>query len=127
MICVLDASAAGAVVFREPAAELVGPILFQASQVLVPPLFAYELANVGRTKVLRHELDWEHAEDLLGDVASWPVRVVDVGWRDAWTLARRHGLTVYDAAYLALAASQDVRLLTLDAQLERAAGRRALP
>ena len=37
------------------------------------------------------------------------------------TLARRHRLTVYDAAYLELAAREALPLATLDAQLATAA------
>jgi predicted nucleic acid-binding protein len=36
------------------------------------------------------------------------------------TLARRHRLTVYDAAYLELALRENLPLLTLDARLEAA-------
>ncbi len=126
MICVLDASAAAAVLFREPGAARVGSLLFGMDEVLVPPLFAYELANVARTKVLRRELGWDDAEVLLDDSARWPCRVTAVGWSEAWIQSRKHGLTVYDGAYLALAVSRRAGLLTLDVELARAAGRRAL-
>ncbi len=39
----------------------------------------------------------------------------------------RHGLTAYDAAYLAVADAADARLRTGDTELATAAGRRALP
>ena len=37
------------------------------------------------------------------------------------SLARRHRLTAYDAAYLELATREGIALATLDAELERAA------
>lgn len=40
---------------------------------------------------------------------------------DEISFARRHALSVYDAAYLALAKSQRILLATLDARLARAA------
>ena len=42
-------------------------------------------------------------------------------------LARRHRLTVYDAAYLELAQRERVPLATLDAALADAARREAVP
>ena len=45
----------------------------------------------------------------------------------AVSLATEHGLSVYDASYLALAERLDAALLTLDARLAAAAGDRALP
>lgn len=45
----------------------------------------------------------------------------------ALDLAERHGLTAYDAAYLATAISADASLLTLDRDLAIAAGDRAVP
>jgi predicted nucleic acid-binding protein len=42
-------------------------------------------------------------------------------------LARRHGLTVYDASYLELAQRHGVALATLDAALAEAAQRESLP
>lgn len=49
-----------------------------------------------------------------------PLSVVRV-WTDTLDLARRHGLTGYDAAYLELAARLAVPLATLDKQLLTAA------
>ena len=42
-------------------------------------------------------------------------------------IAERHGLTAYDATYLALAISVDGQLLTFDEALRAAAGARAIP
>jgi predicted nucleic acid-binding protein len=124
--CVVDASAAGAVVFREPAAAVVGPVLFAVRALRVPQIFHLELANIARTKVLRGELDWEEAEACLAETANWPIRVVSVGWRRALAVARESGLTAYDASYLSLARSHRLKLLTLDDDLRSAAGDRAL-
>jgi predicted nucleic acid-binding protein len=46
-------------------------------------------------------------------------------WREAWNvaplLARKHGLTLYDTAYLELAIRQGVPLGSLDTDLRKAA------
>ena len=46
---------------------------------------------------------------------------VDCDERRLMTLARKHRLTAYDAAYLELALREGIALATLDAELERAA------
>jgi len=124
--CVLDASAAAAVLFREPEAMVVAPHLFRYAAIRVPQLFTLEVANVARTKVLRHELAWESARTLLKEVDGWPMEEVVVRWSVAWALAAEHRLTLYDAAYLALAFQRRLPLLTLDRALQRAAGGRSL-
>ena len=53
-----------------------------------------------------------------------PITRVDVPGLEVFALASRTGLTAYDASYLWLAQSRDLELVTLDALLERQAGRR---
>ena len=48
-----------------------------------------------------------------------PVTRIAVPGIDAFALAARTGLTAYDAAYLWLARSRDLELVTLDAALQR--------
>jgi len=125
--CVLDASAAAAVLFREPDGDVVGRHLFHMKGVVVPQLFELEVANVGRTKVLRRELEWESARECLAGVLAWPVETVAVGWEQAWPFVREQNLTLYDATYLYLARRRGLPLLTLDRALRTAMGSRALP
>jgi predicted nucleic acid-binding protein len=123
---VVDASAAGAIVFREPeAARVIEPML-AAKVLLVPQLFWLELANIGRTKVLRGELDWAEAFAQIETTGAWPMEERSVPWRAALTLARGSALTVYDAAYLHLAIEAGAALLSLDDALLAAAPRRAI-
>jgi predicted nucleic acid-binding protein len=44
-----------------------------------------------------------------------------------FALARKHGLTIYDAAYLELAQRRSATLATFDTQLLKAAGREGVP
>jgi predicted nucleic acid-binding protein len=121
---VVDASAAAAILFREPDSVRIAPRLFRASRAVVPQLFHLEVANVGRTKVHRRELEESEAVELLAALESWPLEVEPVAWRDVWTTAFASGLTVYDAAYLHLAARRRLPLLSLDGALVAAAGKR---
>jgi len=124
--CVLDASAAAAVLFREPDGEVVGRHLFHMKGLVVPQLFELEVANVGRTKVLRQELGWESARECLAELLAWPMDTVTVGWAQAWPLVREQNLTLYDATYLYLARRRRLPLLTLDRVLQTAMGSRSL-
>ena len=60
----------------------------------------------------------------MRNLARLPI-VVDRAPEEAavLTLARRHGLTVYDASYLELAQRHDAPLATLDVALTQAAQR----
>lgn len=118
--CVVDASAAAAVVFREPDALRIASDLFAVERAFVPQLFHLEVASAGRSKLLRGELHQRQAESLIQGLEQWPLEVCWVPWRPAWILALRFGLTVYDAVYLALARERGLRLLTLDHELAAA-------
>lgn len=125
-VCVLDASAACALIFREPDHGRVLSALRACRQVLVPQLFRLEVANVARTKVRRAEIQRPQAEAMLAELATWPIEIVTAEWQDAWPLAWKHDLTVYDAAYLWLSLDRNLPLVTLDAAVRRAVGKRAL-
>ena len=123
---VLDASAAGAIVFREPEALRVLPHLLETDSIVVPQLFFLELANIGRTKVRKGLIDVDHAHTMLGETDGWPITVRTVPWSEAWAVAMQAALTVYDASYLSIALTEDRPILTLDRALISAAGDRSL-
>jgi predicted nucleic acid-binding protein len=88
-----------------------------------PHLLDLEVASAVRRKLRRAELRSERAAaaiDLLARLrcTRYPHRIL---LRRSWEL--RDELTVYDAAYVALAERLGVPLLTLDGGLARAAGR----
>lgn len=124
--CVVDASAVLAVLFREPGfADVLAEL--PARGMIAPPLLPVEVANVARGKVRRGEVTRADAEALLASFDRWRVVRVDVRARDAWDVAFAHDLPVYDASYLQLALARRLPLFTLDAELRRAAGKRARP
>jgi predicted nucleic acid-binding protein len=89
--------------------------------ILVPPHFPFEVANA-LVRGLR--LGADQAERRLERLDRTGVQTADRGLdglRDAVRLAERHGLTVYDAAYLELAIDVDGLLATLDGDLRKAA------
>lgn len=62
---------------------------------------------------------------MLLDLERFPLEIDastnDVAWSETLTLADRHNLTVYDAAYLELAMRRALPLATLDTRLADAA------
>jgi predicted nucleic acid-binding protein len=128
---VLDASAALAVLRREPEAIAVLDELRAAVEsgrrILVPDLFWLEISNAllrryGSTaaEVVEavHELDELDLETIALDRALLLLAV---------DRSERHALTSYDAVYLAIAEALDADVVTLDARLATAAGARARP
>jgi predicted nucleic acid-binding protein len=84
-------------------------------EIAVPALLYYEVANIllfGRSRPPIAE-----AAEALGDLFSIPLVVAapepDAG-DAAFRLASNHGLSYYDASYIALAETLDCILLTAD-------------
>lgn len=128
---VIDASAALTVVLSERGGEAVADRLRNWRRrhvdVLVPSHFWLEVANV---LVRRHRLPTDVVVEAIHRIDAFGLVTVEVGRPMvllAVALAERHGLSQYDAAYLALAQSEDTRLLSADSALLAAAGKRAIP
>lgn len=116
MTLVVDASAVGAVVFDEPEGATIRAHV-RDETLIAPQLIDYELASVAVKKIRR---DLEPAALVLAmllRVDDFAIRRVAVPAKDVVELARRTGLSAYDAAYLWLARSHDAELVTLDARL----------
>jgi len=92
---------------------------------IVPALFHLELGNILVVGERRKRSTEAQATAFLSRLASLPLVVdgqtVIRAWSDILTLARTHGLSTYDAAYLELARREALPLATLDDQLETAA------
>ena len=101
--------------------------LFAPGETLhVPHLIDVEAAHVLRRTCLRGLIDdWRGAE-ALADLAAWPlIRYPhDLFLARLWMLRRR--VTAYDAAYVALAETLSVTLLTCDARLAASHGHDAM-
>ncbi|MEO8468288.1 MAG: type II toxin-antitoxin system VapC family toxin [Chloroflexota bacterium] len=122
---VVDASAAIALVRREPAVSAITVALKRVApgeRLLVPDGFWLEVANV-LIRRHRHSPD-EVVEALreLDELGLESVRTERALVLVALDLAARHVLSAYDASYLALAEVEDAWLLTLDRSLAAAAG-----
>ena len=123
---VLDCSVAAAWAFEDEQDELSEATLdlLTEQEALVPALFPYELANVLAVGERRGRLSERQSAGFLEQVGklgfqvqppSDPGRLLD--------LARRHGLSAYDAAYLDLALRSGLPLATRDGRLRAAVER----
>jgi len=120
-VIVADASAVADVLLARPGAERIRDVLACHTEVHVPEHFYVEVLSALRRHGIHGELgELRAAEALTGldelRVIPYPVRAL---MDDIWSV--RHELTVYDAAYLALARRLDVELASTDGALAGAA------
>jgi len=115
-----DASAVGALVFGEPAADRVVRRLAGASLV-APGLLGFELASICLKKMRAHPPKAAQILAAFRMARRLAIEFVDVVHEEVVTLARQTGLTTYDASYLWLARHLGGDLVTLDERVARAA------
>lgn len=94
---------------------------------VVPMLWRHEVSNAVVMSERRGRLDVGQIKSLTTDLeeflAAVEVEPVNAGISVLIETARRTGLTVYDAAYLELAARRRLPLATLDDKMREAARR----
>jgi predicted nucleic acid-binding protein len=126
---VLDASAAIAWALPEddPRADLARERA-RTEDAPVPMLWWFEVRNALIASERRGRLTEPHTARFLREISRLAV-TVDRAPDEAGvlTLARRHRLTVYDAAYLELAVREALPLAILDTQLAAAARSETVP
>jgi predicted nucleic acid-binding protein len=97
-------------------------------EVIVPGVFWHELRNVFLVNERRRRLTSEETEIGLKLVEAMSPRIDETtSHQDILHAARRHGLTAYDAVYLALALRIGATLATLDIDLAKAATSEKVP
>ncbi|MBX9991305.1 type II toxin-antitoxin system VapC family toxin [Phreatobacter oligotrophus] len=101
------------------------------NDAVVPAIWALEVMHVFRRKVTRGILSPEVAAEALAAAQLLNVRVSSTSAAAAFTdigrLARLHGLSPYDAAYLDCALKLDHPLATLDRRMRAAAAVEGIP
>ena len=92
---------------------------------LVPSVWTLEVANAIVQAERRGRIDATAATAALALFQDLPVTVIPGALSEDFNLvaalARDHGMTAYDAAYLSLARKEGVALATLDEPLARCA------
>ncbi|MBB5519485.1 type II toxin-antitoxin system VapC family toxin [Amphiplicatus metriothermophilus] len=123
MALVLDASTLLAWLLGEESAPAADAAMAMAEEgrAHAPVIWWYEVRNAIAVNERRGRLSQEHAASLLDLIERLQVEI-DLETPSAIvSLARRYGLTIYDAAYLELALRSALPLATLDGRLARAA------
>ena len=127
MSLVLDSSATLAWVYSDETTEAICHVfdLLSEDGAWVPGLWKLEVGNILEMGVRRGRHDSAFRDATLADLAVLPISLDPETDRQAWgataQLAARHGLTLYDAAYLELAQRRGLPLATLDRELRSAA------
>lgn len=124
---VVDASVAAKWFIPEELSAQARLLLAVEYELLAPDLLWAELGNILWKKHRRQELDRRTATRLLRDFARMPIEFhASERWTEAALgIAIEHGVTVYDALYLALAAGNGCRVVTADRGLQKASRQRA--
>lgn len=95
------------------------------TSLVVPTLWPFEVANSLLVLLRRRKILAEDRDRALGSLARLPLVVDDEGPRFAFgrisELAAEHGLSVYDAVYLELAARRKLPLASRDEALRKSA------
>lgn len=128
---VVDASAAVAIIRREPHGPWMRRLLHErmraGDRALVPNTLWHEVVNV---LARRYRYGADEILESVARLDALGLTTVAIG-RPGLLLVLEatvvHGLSSYDAVYLMLAESNDADLLTLDRVLATAAGDRAVP
>ncbi len=122
---VLDASIVVSTCFEDEASAVADvPALVASRPVRVPPVFRFELTNALAIGARVGRITADRAQALAGELLSldWQLDQPDpLAFGVMLELARRHRLTIYDAAYLELALREMCPLATRDAALASAA------
>jgi predicted nucleic acid-binding protein len=93
-------------------------------RAVVPVLWFYEVGNGLLMAYRRKRITFDQIEGFLRRLKALPIEAAQQAAAEVLelpTLAQKHSLTNYDAAYLALAMRLDLPLATTDADLRRAA------
>ena len=107
----------------EPAKQLIEMVSDQGA--IVPSHWRLEVANALLMAERRGRVTSEQVAALLDQLAALPISIAPETAARAWdaspALARKHRLSLYDAAYLELALRKGLPLASFDGALLRAA------
>ena len=115
MTLVIDASAAVRWVLEEPGSDQAEALIDE--ELIAPPLFETECANVLWKAWRRGELSADEAGAKLADILAGDIVLKQPILSAALSIATRIDHPVHDCAYVALALERDVAFATADRTL----------
>lgn len=116
---VLDASVAAKLFFIEAGSEAAHALALSDVRLIAPDLLWAEMASIAGRRVRGDGLDEglaRRAVSALGEIVAEFRPMEGLAVR-AFELSARHGITAYDATYLALAEQRGAVMVTADARL----------
>jgi len=116
---VLDASVAAKLFFIEAGSEAARALALSDARLIAPDLLWIEMASIAAKRVRTDGLDEARAGravSALGEIVAEFHPMGGLAAR-AFALASRHGMSAYDAAYVALAEQRGAVVVTADARL----------
>jgi len=117
---VIDTSAILAVIGEQPEkADLVS--MTRGATLVTPASVHWEVGNALSAMFKRKAIGIKEALQLLEAYAAIPIRMAEVGLKQAVELSARRNVYAYDAYVLACAVNQRAPLLTLDGGLRERA------
>ena len=126
-LLVIDCSVTMAWCFEDESATAAEAALdrLETADAVVPGLWPLEVANVLAVAERSSRLTPSETSAFLALLAELPIRIDEEttprAFGDVLSLARRRGISAYDAAYLELALRRRCPLCTLDGPLREAA------
>ncbi len=117
---VVDASALGAIIFKEPERQEIARRL-EGARLVAPALLGFEIVNACLTKLRRHPQYRSEILQAFTMQGELSIESAEVNHAGVLALAEHSRLTGYDASYLWLAQRLNAELVTLDRELARAA------
>ncbi len=120
---VIDASVAAKLHFVEAGSDEAAAFVEDADRLVAPDLIHLEMASVAAKNVRRGTAPQERALLAVTSLAALLDETVHLSHLAprAFELAAAHGFSAYDGAYLALAESQNIQVVTADEKLVRRA------
>lgn len=124
---VIDASAALSLVFPDEVETRPAGLsrLLEQEQTFAPAIWPLEVANAIASAVKKQRISKQDILPILSSFEAMSVQIetanIATVFANVLPLAEKHGLSVYDAAYLDLAIRTGARIATLDRRLATAA------
>lgn len=120
-VSVVDASALAALAFGESEAPAIAEML-ENQTLVAPTLVVYEVGNACWKKCRRDPASAAVLSKAFADMLKLEIRLFTIEPAEVLGVARKHGVTFYDAAYLWLADRLKARLISLDRRLQEFSG-----
>jgi len=117
---VIDASTLSALFLKEETSEEIRSVVESGATLYAPSFWRFEVSNaVWKTKTI----PLKEVRELIGVIWCFPIRTNEsvAMAEEGIRIARRYGITFYDAVYIAIARLIGAPLWTLDTVQQRSA------